>query len=143
MGKIILSVAGLTIAVMMVLGVAVTPASAALTQNQIDSVIDMIKAFGADQATIDNVKVSLTGGTPTTPTTPSTACGFTRDLTIGANGADVSCLQDYLTGTGHFSFSGGSTGYFGSIPKTAVSAWQADEGVSPAVGYFGSKSRAK
>lgn len=70
-------------------------------------------------------------------------CSFTRSLTVGSRGDDVTCLQDYLTSTGHFTFSGGSTGYFGSVSKAAVAAWQAANGVSPAVGYFGPKSQVK
>jgi len=71
------------------------------------------------------------------------ACSFAVNLTVGSRGDDVKCLQSYLTSTGHYSYSGGATGYFGSITKTAVSAWQAANGVSPAVGYFGALSRAK
>jgi len=67
---------------------------------------------------------------------------YTRNLTIGSQGADVTALQDYLTGTGHFTFSGGSTGYFGPITQSAVSAWQAANGVSPTAGYFGPLSMA-
>ncbi len=63
------------------------------------------------------------------------SCSFTRDLTVGVRGDDVTCLQKSL---------GMSTvtGYFGSLTKAAVAKWQAEKGVSPAVGYFGSKSRA-
>lgn len=82
---------------------------------------------------------ALQGGTVANPT----ACTFTRSLTIGSTGADVTCLQNYLTGTGHFTFSGGSTGYFGPITQAAVAAWQAANGVAPAVGYFGPISTAK
>ena len=70
-------------------------------------------------------------------------CSFTRSLTVGARGDDVTCLQNYLTGTSHYSYSGGATGYFGNVTKNAVAAWQAANGVSPAVGYFGSLSQAK
>ncbi|MCP6727563.1 MAG: peptidoglycan-binding protein, partial [Patescibacteria group bacterium] len=70
-------------------------------------------------------------------------CDFDRNLSVGVSGTDVVCLQDYLTVTDHFNFSGGSTGYFGPITRTAVSAWQADNGVAPAVGYFGPISQAK
>ncbi len=71
------------------------------------------------------------------------ACSFAVNLTVGSRGDDVKCLQSYLTSSGHYSYSGGATGYFGSITKSAVSAWQAANGVSPAVGYFGALSRAK
>ena len=70
-------------------------------------------------------------------------CIFTRSLTVGARGDDVTCLQNYLTGAGHYSFSGGATGYFGNVTKNAVAAWQAANGVSPAAGYFGPLSQAK
>ncbi len=76
---------------------------------------------------------------------PSTGakCTFTRSLTVGSRGDDVTCLQNYLTGTGHFTYSGGATGYFGSVTQSAVAAWQASNGVSPAAGYFGPLSQAK
>src|SRR3989344_4353290 len=70
-------------------------------------------------------------------------CAFTRSLTVGSKGDAVTCLQKYLQRTGHFTYSGGATGYFGSITKAAVAAWQAANGVAPAAGYFGPISRAK
>ena len=78
-----------------------------------------------------------------TPQVSGAAYNFTRSLTIGAQGDDVRALQDYLTTTGHFSYSGGSTGRFGAVTQAAVAAWQKANGVSPALGYFGPKSIAK
>ncbi len=72
----------------------------------------------------------------------SAACAFTRPLTVGSQGADVTCLQDYLTPT-YFKNAGGSTGYFGPVTASAVAAWQTANGVSPAAGYFGPVSQAK
>ena len=71
------------------------------------------------------------------------AYNFTRSLTVGSQGDDVKALQDYLTTTGHFTYSGGSTGIFGSVTRTALAAWQAANGISPASGYFGPVSKAK
>lgn len=71
----------------------------------------------------------------------SQTCTFTRSLTVGSRGADVTCLQDYLRAGGHLSVA--STGYFGPLTRAAVARWQAANGVSPAVGYFGPLSRAK
>ncbi len=69
---------------------------------------------------------------------------FTRDLYNGVgSGADVTALQDYLTGTGDFTFSGGSTGFFGPITQSAVSSWQAANGVAPTAGYWGPLSQAQ
>ena len=121
-------IAGLAVGMSLALGAVATPAGAqtiADLQAQINALLAQLAA--------------LQGGSTTT----TTACSFTRSLTMGASGADVTCLQQYLQGTGHFTFSGGATGYFGSITKSAVAAWQAANGVSPAVGYFGPVSQAR
>jgi len=74
-------------------------------------------------------------------TAPQAICTFTRNLTIGSRGSDVTCLQNYLTTTGYFTYAGGATGFFGPVTRSAVSAWQAANGITPAVGYFGPISR--
>ncbi len=70
-----------------------------------------------------------------------TSCTFTRSLTVGSRGADVTCLQNTLVSAGHATFT--ATGYFGAMTKAAVAKWQAAAGISPAVGFFGPLSRAK
>lgn len=64
---------------------------------------------------------------------------FSRDLTVGSQGADVTALQNFLATKGFFSVM--ATGYFGPITQSAVAGWQAANGVMPAVGYFGPLSR--
>jgi len=81
---------------------------------------------------------SLSGGS----SAPAAGCMFTRALTTGSTGADVTCLQNYLIGGG-FGISAGATGYFGSQTASAVASWQAANGVTPAAGYFGPVSQAK
>lgn len=72
----------------------------------------------------------------------SASCfAFTRDLTVGASGADVTELQNFLAAEGFFSVA--ATGYFGSITQASVAAWQSANGVAPATGYFGAISRTK
>ena len=124
-------------------------AYAALTQAQTDAVVALLNSFGVDQATVNNVKATLTGQ-PTTPTTPSTGnCGFTRSLSLGSTGTDVLCLQQYLNGAGYtvaasgVGSAGSETTYYGSLTQSAVAKWQAANGVSPAAGYFGPISQAK
>ncbi len=77
-------------------------------------------------------------------TTTATACAFTRSLTVGSSGADVTCLQQALVAQSHLVMpTGVAMGYFGSLTKTAVAKWQAANSVSPAAGYFGPLSQAK
>ncbi|MDE1919525.1 MAG: peptidoglycan-binding protein [Patescibacteria group bacterium] len=114
--------------------------AAALTSSQIQSILSLLSSFGADASTIANVQASLTGGTPSTTTTSASACSFTKDLTVGSKGAEVTCLQNALKAGGYMSAN--ATGYFGALTKAGVIAWQKAKGVSPAAGYFGAKSRA-
>ena len=112
-------------------GAAAAMPFASMADSTMDALQAQIKALQAQLA-------ALSGGS----VAPAGACTFTRALTVGVRGDDVTCLQTYLTSTGHFTYSG-AKGYFGNITKTATAAWQAANGVSPAVGYFGSISRAK
>lgn len=67
---------------------------------------------------------------------------FTKDLTIGSTGPDVVALQKYLVKNGFMVMPKGvSYGYFGTITQRAVAAYQAKNGIVPAVGYFGPKTR--
>lgn len=67
---------------------------------------------------------------------------FTRDLTIGATGADVTALQTWLIAKG-YSIPAGATGYFGAQTAAAVAAFQKANMITPAAGYFGPITRAK
>jgi hypothetical protein len=117
--------------------------AAALTQAQVSAIVSLLQSFGADATTIANVEASLTGGTVTTGggTTTGTSCTFTRSLTNGVSGSDVTCLQQALIAAG-YSIPAGATGYFGSQTQAAVAAWQKAVGVTPAAGYFGPISQA-
>ena len=73
---------------------------------------------------------------------------FTRSLTVGSTGDDVKALQQFLnshgaqvsaTGAGS---PGNETNYFGQKTRTALAAYQASVGISPAIGYFGPITRA-
>jgi hypothetical protein len=65
---------------------------------------------------------------------------YSRNLTVGSTGADVTALQSTLYAAGFLKVA--PTGYFGSLTKAALGAWQASVGISPAAGYFGAISRA-
>ncbi len=141
MAKVAAVATGLAMATSM-LSLAPMAHAAGLTQANIDAIVALLTSFGADASTIANVQASLTGGTPSTPSTPSTggACSFTKDLTIGSTGSEVTALQNALKTGGYMTAN--ATGYFGSLTQTAVIAWQKAAGVTPAAGYFGAKSRA-
>jgi peptidoglycan hydrolase-like protein with peptidoglycan-binding domain len=99
-------------------------------QAQIDSLM----------ATIASLQSQL--GVSGSTSTSASAYVFTRALTVGDSGADVTALQNYLIGAG-FSIPAGATGYFGAQTQAAVAAWQTANGVMPAAGYFGPVSQAK
>ncbi|MEK7075020.1 MAG: peptidoglycan-binding protein [Patescibacteria group bacterium] len=103
-----------------------------------DATMDALQA----QIVALQAQLAALSGSSSSSTMTTGACSFTRSLTVGIKGDDVTCLQTYLESTGHFTYSG-AKGYFGGITKASVAAWQAANGVSPAVGYFGSLSRAK
>jgi peptidoglycan hydrolase-like protein with peptidoglycan-binding domain len=65
---------------------------------------------------------------------------FSRVLSLGSKGADVSALQQMLKSAG-FYFYPTITGYFGRLTEKALTAYQAAHGLTP-VGYTGPKTRA-
>lgn len=72
--------------------------------------------------------------------TPATSLPlFTRNLTIGSTGADVTELQTLLVQQGYLSVA--PTGYFGVLTKKAVQAFQTANQVSPASGFVGPLTR--
>lgn len=81
--------------------------------------------------------------------THAAGCSFTRDLKFGDVGPDVLCLQKYLNGTGYIISTTGAgspgkeTDEYKTLTEKAVTAWQEAQGLQPATGYFGAKSRAK
>ncbi len=113
--------------------------AAGLTSDQVNQIIGLLKAFGADATTLANVQASLTGSTPVV-TGNSGSCAITKDLTVGTTGAQVTALQNALKAGGYMSAN--ATGSFGPLTQAGVVAWQKAKGISPAAGYFGAKSRA-
>lgn len=143
--KFVALVAGVAVALSLIVGAfaAAAPAqAAALTQSQINAIISLLQSFGADATTVANVTASLNGQATSGSTGGSSvSCSFSRSLTIGSNGADVTCLQQALISMG-FSIPAGATGYFGIQTQTAVASWQSSKNIAPAVGYFGPISQA-
>jgi surface protein len=73
---------------------------------------------------------------------------FSRALQIGMSGADVKKLQEFLNthgfpiATSGQGALGAETDYFGSLTKKALAAYQKANGIKPAAGYFGPRTRA-
>ncbi len=112
----------LSTSVMMLASVVAPAPAQAQTVESLQAMINQLMAQIAQ----------LSGGAATT----GSATPFTRSLTIGSRGADVTQLQNWLIGKG-MSVPAGATGYFGAQTKAALAAYQAANGIAPAAGYFG------
>ena len=67
---------------------------------------------------------------------------FSRDLSFGfQQDSDVTKLQEFLSDEGLYS--GPITGNFFSLTLKAVKTFQSREGITPAAGYFGPKTRVR
>lgn len=119
----LLKISSLVVGLAMVLSFVAVPASAAT----VDELMAQIAALTAQIA-------ALKGGAATTAAT------FTRDLTVGSKGEDVSALQQILIDGGYLNVTA-PTGYFGAMTKAALVKYQTENGIS-ATGYFGPKTRA-
>ncbi len=101
---------------------------------------------------------TLPSTTPSSTATPTTApfgdasvrtiSGPTaRDLILNVTGEDVRTLQIFLNTHGFplattgFGSSGQETNLFGPLTRAAVARFQAANGITPSVGYFGPKTR--
>lgn len=73
---------------------------------------------------------SLLGVSSTTQSNTTSTTSFNRVLKTGDRGSDVIRLQDLLKSKGFFNQSVASTGYFGTITKTAVMNFQKSLGLS-------------
>lgn len=70
------------------------------------------------------------------------AANFDHDISYGTrHDPEVTSLQEFLTKNG--SYQGPLTGNFFSLTRQALIDFQKKEGITPASGYFGSKTRAK
>jgi len=65
-----------------------------------------------------------------------------RDLTIDDTGSDVKALQQLLINLS-YGIPAGATGTFGTQTETALASYQRAHNITPALGYFGSKTRAE
>jgi hypothetical protein len=125
------------------------PVVTGLSSAQITSILAILTSFGVDSATLAKVQAVLSGtSTSTGGSSTSGTYVFTRDLKLGSTGADVLALQQYLNAHGFTIATSGSgspgneTTYFGPSTQAALIKYQIAHGITPANGYFGTKTRA-
>jgi len=110
------------------------------------SISDLQAQITSLLAQIQGVQLQATTTTSASGSTSamSAPCfSFTRPLSIGSTGSDVTALQQFLSSQGLLNVS--ATGYFGVLTKTAVGNWQAQNGIAASghagFGMFGPLSR--
>lgn len=140
-----------------------TSCSPKLSLNQIASILNLLKAFNADQSIIDKVDSALscpnklpTNNSQSVANANSSTFSytFTRSLTLGSVGIDVKMLQIFLnthnfiiTTTGPGSPGNEST-YFGALTKQALIRYQnanrstilTPAGLTQGTGFFGAST---
>jgi peptidoglycan hydrolase-like protein with peptidoglycan-binding domain len=93
---------------------------------------------------------TVTNTTPTSPTTQQpgqSSPSFAKDLQSGARDTDVRALQRFLNARGFTvaqigpGSAGNETDVFGPATRAALARFQSENGISPAIGYFGPKTR--
>ncbi|MSU56145.1 MAG: DUF4214 domain-containing protein, partial [Candidatus Taylorbacteria bacterium] len=111
----------------------------ALTPEQIQAIVTLVRSFGGDDATLRNVEDSLFGRTPSSSnnTTASRSCvTFSRNFGIGSTGDDVNALQSLL------GQQKGDKGVFGEETASLVVDFQGKYGINQ-TGYVGPTTRAQ
>ncbi len=122
--KVVAAVVGLSLVLTVFAAVGASTASAqALTASQLIDLLISLNIIPSDKAAAAKAAVASTASVT-----------FTRDLTVGSSGADVTALQNVLKVSP-------ATGYFGSITKAAVQSYQASKGIAT-TGYVGPLTRA-
>lgn len=122
--KIVAAFIGFTMILGAVAGVQTANAQAMSLSQLVDLFISL-GIISADKAAAAKAAVGTSATTGTT---------FTRNLTVGSSGADVTALQTKLGVS--------ATGYFGSLTKAAVMSYQTANGI-PSTGYVGPLTRAQ
>jgi hypothetical protein len=124
--KVVAAVVGFGLALSIFAAVGVSTASAqAMTLSQLVDLFISLGIISSDKA--DAAKAAVSSS--------ASAMVYSKDLTVGSSGSEVSALQAKLGVSP-------ATGYFGSITKAAVMAYQAANGV-PSTGFVGPLTRAK
>ncbi|MDO8619805.1 MAG: PKD domain-containing protein [bacterium] len=118
----------------------------ALTQDQINAIISLVRSFGVDESIVKNVDDSLNGRTPTIVTEvmpeQSFCYNWSKDLTVGSGGSDVKALNDALSKEDISDRMLSQASYFDENTAGHIVRLQAKYGIRQ-TGYVGPVTRAK
>lgn len=107
--------------------------------NQLRSLITILKSLGGTVSPELEATVNALA--------PASSQNFTRNLEVGMTGDDVMALQVFLNTHGYAitesgpGSPGNETNRFGALTRSALAKFQAANGISPAAGYLGPKTR--
>lgn len=124
---------------LIVAGIVLMPApaqAAGLTDTQIQSIIDLVESFGADDSIVKNVEASLRGtgsddsndesdDSDNASSTERSKLKLEALLRTGSSGEEVKLLQKILASDPTLYPEGLVTGFFGSLTEQAVKRLQA------------------
>jgi hypothetical protein len=118
-------------------------AYAALTETQISSIIQLMRAFDADESAIVGVSAALRGEVlGATAYCPALTTTLQRGMSDATTGGQVTRLQKFLASYYSLNEQDSVTGYFGIATQRTVVRFQTQHGLSP-VGVVGAQTRAK
>jgi peptidoglycan hydrolase-like protein with peptidoglycan-binding domain len=123
--KIVAAVVGFTMALTIVAG-ASNASAQAMSLSDLVNLFISLGIISPDKAAAAKAAVANSAS--------SMSMSFSKDLTVGSSGADVTALQNALGVSP-------ATGYFGSVTKAAVVAYQKAHSL-PSTGYVGALTRA-
>ena len=112
--------------------------AAQLTASQIQAVVSLLQAFGADASSIANVEQAL-GGVETSASTTAVSSGLIGFFRIGSEGDGVTLLQILLAADPSIYPEGVVSGYFGALTQKALRQYQKKHGFEQ-VGFVGPRT---
>ena len=131
-----------TTAVVSMFAVAPVAQASSLTSSQVNAIMTLLQAFGADSTTVANVQAALMGtpsvttsqvstSTPSSngPGNASSCMSISGTLSLGSHGEDVTKLQQFLAQNKSIYPQGLVTGYYGTETEDAVRRYQALHGI--------------
>lgn len=129
------------VALVLVLGFALpfSAQAAELTQDQINSIVNLLQSFNAETKTVETVRAVLNKQTPPMREGNAMATGqmakmrclaLKRNLNVGSQGTDVAELQKFLKERPEAGFTASSTGYYGMKTAEAMRRFQVANGIA-------------